>query len=215
MDAGYRTVRVGPPVNHASATIPTAPPPDVDPEPGAATRDMHDLVDIDYPTPHGAGVTDEPTTSSAETHIDFIPDVEPDTPFGEATSRLLDRARRTFEAIRHLSAWKFEPHEIPPPHLALHRAMRWVHQLRELVQQCGLEWHEPNVTTDGEGRVVLEWWSQERKITVYIDEEGEEFIASWGRSIFDEMEEGAFENPKDALERWAWMTGEERGRTTP
>lgn len=48
---------------------------------------------------------------------------------------------------------------------------------------------EPNVTTSPMGDVVLEWWHDARKITVYASSDAYEILRVWGPDLDTEMDD--------------------------
>jgi len=56
-------------------------------------------------------------------------------------------------------------------------------------------WHSPHVSADSDGNIVLEWWGEnDKKITLYLDENSQiEYIKSDTPSI-SEMEDGVIDN---------------------
>jgi len=66
----------------------------------------------------------------------------------------------------------------------------------------------PHVGTGLEGELVLEWWADPRKVTLYITEEGMSFVKSWGVNIHSEMEDGSISCVEDILPLWKWLFGE-------
>jgi len=59
----------------------------------------------------------------------------------------------------------------PNPQAVTH-AKQWITDLYQCVQEWQLEWLEPSVTADAEGKAVFEWWNKPDKIehhlTLYI-----------------------------------------------
>lgn len=66
---------------------------------------------------------------------------------------------------------------------------------------------EPNVTTSPEGRIVFEWWNMERKLTIYVGDEGYEYIKVWGSDMDDEMEDGFARNLLEIYPLLSWLHG--------
>jgi len=48
----------------------------------------------------------------------------------------------------------------------------------------------PHIGTGSDGEIVLEWWNEERKLTVYIDDSETTYIKSWGANIHSQMKSG-------------------------
>lgn len=68
-----------------------------------------------------------------------------------------------------------------------------MNKAQEIARLCDL--YDPDlVTFDDDGTTVLEWWSEHRKITIYIEASGSiHYIKSWGLDPNDEMEDGCLD----------------------
>ena len=88
-----------------------------------------------------------------------------------------------------------------PPYSAIALAADWVRNLERIAN----EWSPPHVSSSPGGEIVLEWWRDPRKLTVYISDGGVEFVKSWGSSIRHEMEEGTANSIEDAQTIWNWL----------
>ncbi len=63
------------------------------------------------------------------------------------------------------------------------------------------------MTTSPEGRIVFEWWNMERKLTIYVGDEGYEYIKVWGSDMDDEMEDGFARNLLEIYPLLSWLHG--------
>jgi hypothetical protein len=87
------------------------------------------------------------------------------------------------------------------------RAAQWM----LIVDHLNLNlWKEdpPRVSATPEGEVVLEWWSNSRKVSVYFGEATATMLRIWGPNITTEMSE---EDPlvmETAVAAWKWLRGE-------
>ncbi len=88
---------------------------------------------------------------------------------------------------------------------AIERAFLWTVVLFQAVGGRG--WIQPNVTGNPEGDVVFEWWYGERKLTVYVEESGIEYVQVWGTTVDAKITFGDIESEKDSLELWLWLIG--------
>ncbi|HVZ86058.1 MAG TPA: hypothetical protein VHG72_03770 [Polyangia bacterium] len=88
-----------------------------------------------------------------------------------------------------------------PSYFVIARAADWV----RLLEQLASEWSLPHVSSSPDGEIVLEWWRDPRKLTVYISDGGAEFIRSWGSSIRNDMAEGTANSVGEALTIWNWL----------
>ncbi len=64
---------------------------------------------------------------------------------------------------------------------------------------------DPNLTTSPEGRIVFEWWRGSKKLTLYVNERGFDFIKVVGPDMDTEMEVGYSTNLFDAVSHLAWL----------
>ncbi|MBS0352253.1 MAG: hypothetical protein JSR33_13930 [Proteobacteria bacterium] len=64
----------------------------------------------------------------------------------------------------------------------------------------------PNITANSEGDVVLEWWFNEKKLTIYITSEQISYIKVAGERIED-MEDGLLvpQNPNQLEDLFFWL----------
>jgi hypothetical protein len=88
---------------------------------------------------------------------------------------------------------------------AIVSAFLWVVDLFQAVGGRG--WIKPNVTGNPAGDVVFEWWYGERKLTVYVEESGIEYVQVWGATVDAKITVGDIESKKDSLELWLWLIG--------
>ena len=76
----------------------------------------------------------------------------------------------------------------------------------------GLAWTEPIIGVNERGQITLEWWREERTLTVFLRGAGEiDYLKSWGASIETEMEDGPLTRLADFLALTHWL-GEDTGR---
>ena len=67
-------------------------------------------------------------------------------------------------------------------------------------------WSTPHITTTLQGEVVLEWWKDNRKLTVYLHQDEREFIKVWGADMETEMESGSIDH-WSFISAWRWLQG--------
>jgi hypothetical protein len=79
----------------------------------------------------------------------------------------------------------------------------------ELVGSCSWlsNFGDPNLTTSPEGRIVFEWWNGSKKLTLYVDERGFEYIKVLGPDMETEMEDGYSTNLLEAITHLVWLHG--------
>jgi hypothetical protein len=84
------------------------------------------------------------------------------------------------------------------------RAAVLVEVLIEVLAHQNLEWTDPHVGLDENGDVVLEWWNGDRKLTIYVLPDSNEYIRSWGPNIEDQMEQGPV-GEAAFVNLWNWL----------
>lgn len=73
------------------------------------------------------------------------------------------------------------------------------------VINSGQLWARPHISADEDGDVVFEWWSRERKLTIYVSGPKVSYIKVWGSDIDDEMEDGLVTNA-GFPNLWRWLS---------
>jgi hypothetical protein len=68
-------------------------------------------------------------------------------------------------------------------------------------------WSNPHVSADENGGIVLEWWRDSRKLTVYVTLTDLSYIRVWGDDVDTEMDEGNLtaEPRGDFGFVWSWL----------
>lgn len=81
--------------------------------------------------------------------------------------------------------------------------------LRQFVRgatDAGHKWMSPHVSSSEDGTAVLEWWAENgKKLTVYLNEDGLEYVKVWGIQIDEEMEDGRFQADQ-FMNLWGWFS---------
>ena len=76
---------------------------------------------------------------------------------------------------------------------------------RETTENGG-HWFAPNIARFSEGEIILEWWRQEKKLTIYFALDGTaDYLASWGTDISADMDEGDAREPGKFVNLWKWL----------
>lgn len=66
-------------------------------------------------------------------------------------------------------------------------------------------WKLPHVSANENGEVLLEWWKSEKKLTLFVREDGIDYLRAWGSDIEHEMTDG--ELSEDAFPGlWSWLS---------
>ena len=66
-------------------------------------------------------------------------------------------------------------------------------------------WHTPLFNINSDNEIVLEWWNQEKKLTIYVAEGVIDYIKVWGADMDNEMEDGSIDLEDDLTELWQWI----------
>lgn len=94
----------------------------------------------------------------------------------------------------------------PIDHKTIDLAKQFIVQLMNLINQEGLIWVAPRVTTDGDGDVSFEWWRREHLLQITIEPSGHvETLSAWGPHIWQDMKSGSEPSERDLVELWTWL----------
>jgi hypothetical protein len=93
----------------------------------------------------------------------------------------------------------------PPSQEAVSAAREWLPPLIEAATLSGFPWRAPHMSVSEGGEVTFEWWSGDRKVTLYFSEGAPEFVKVWGPHIFDQMESGDILSSDSFLAIWHWL----------
>lgn len=66
-------------------------------------------------------------------------------------------------------------------------------------------WKDPHVSASENGDITFDWWSQHRKVTLYIGDVQLEVVKSWGSNIRHEMDVLDLPYPADFATIWEWL----------
>lgn len=89
--------------------------------------------------------------------------------------------------------------------LALTRGGWWMETFSQLLTVSDQPFFPPHITITPENEVAFEWWSGDKKLTIYAAEGGMQLVRVWGADIFDEMEHALLDSPYKALSTWQWL----------
>ncbi len=76
-----------------------------------------------------------------------------------------------------------------------------------------LRWEEPHVGVNEKGQITLEWWQDERSLTIFIRSEDQiDYLKAWGTDIESEMEDGTLYRLADfaLVSRWLYADNREQ-----
>jgi hypothetical protein len=116
----------------------------------------------------------------------------------------------TFSAIGKLSHleedWDGCGSSKPSP-TAIQRAITLVERFyKSIAFAAGIphQWVVPHISASEEGEVVMEWWSNNHKLTVYVGEAVPQYLKVWGPNIATQMADGEIEGSQ-FLGLWLWL----------
>lgn len=93
---------------------------------------------------------------------------------------------------------------LAPSKRSLLRAGSLLSALHASTARTLINWRSPHVSASETGEVMLEWWYQARKLTLYMGDSRAQYIKVWGPRIEEDMEDGEFD--VDTFDRfWAWL----------
>lgn len=65
-------------------------------------------------------------------------------------------------------------------------------------------WLEPHLSSSEAGAITIEWWSRDKKLTIYAEAGEPSYIKVWGTDIDNEMEDGVV-GQQDPVSLWRWL----------
>ncbi|MCB0088168.1 MAG: hypothetical protein KDE54_09670 [Caldilineaceae bacterium] len=85
-------------------------------------------------------------------------------------------------------------------------AQSFVAKFYGLVTDEGYRWVSPHITSEGDGDISLEWWRENKVLTIFISEGGlVESLQTWGPHVWEDMD--SIVNPSNAelISLWSWI----------
>ncbi|MDX1934255.1 MAG: hypothetical protein SFU56_16765 [Capsulimonadales bacterium] len=81
----------------------------------------------------------------------------------------------------------------------------------------GMGWVEPHIGANERGQITLEWWQENRSVTVFIRAENQvDYLKAWGTNIEAEMQDGEITTIADFIALSHWLNpGQRAGRAIP
>ncbi|MAK47791.1 hypothetical protein [Marinobacter sp.] len=92
-----------------------------------------------------------------------------------------------------------------PSKEAISQALSALEEFHAVIRNTNQSWAAPHISATEDGEVTMEWWSDSRKLSIYIDEANVDFIKVWGSNINNEMEDGEV-RCGTFYELWTWLT---------
>jgi predicted DNA-binding ribbon-helix-helix protein len=149
-----------------------------------------------------SGVTSPPPSASdphSEAPVELARQVNTPSAISVAVAQI-QALRTREEGWNGYDALPVDPHGITS-------AEAWLRALHQEALTAGAAWIEPHVTSSAEGEVVLQWWNDPKRLTVYFSAAEATFIKSWGPDIETEMEDGDTASAASRDRLWEWLTG--------
>ena len=85
-------------------------------------------------------------------------------------------------------------------------AAKWIIQFFLELEEAGLRWAKPSVTSSPEGEVVFEWRNGIKRLIIYIeDHQGVEYTKVWGTDIQSAMSDGEANSANIRRSLWNWL----------
>lgn len=84
-------------------------------------------------------------------------------------------------------------------------AERLIEKLHSIALTNNWWWYDPLLNISFDNEIVLEWWNQGKKITIYVSEKVIDYIKVWGADIDNEMEDGSITLNEDLTDLWQWI----------
>ena len=121
-----------------------------------------------------------------------------------------DRLAKSFSSLKGLQN-NWDGHGSPAPTEALMAEARETLALLHAGSMArGLHWDEPHIGVNERGQITMEWWKDERSLTVFVRaKDRADYLKAWGKDIEAEMEDGELNRLSDftALIRWLHEEG--------
>jgi hypothetical protein len=116
--------------------------------------------------------------------------------------------KKSFLCLNDMQHWKnnWDDHGADSPKKrAIHKAEKLIKILYKFIENFRYEWISPNITGSSSGEVVLEWWKNQKKITIYLSPAQIAYIKVYNENI-DDMEDGKLTLDVDSIiQLWEWL----------
>ena len=91
-----------------------------------------------------------------------------------------------------------------PNKRSLDHSKKFMDEFLDVVVSEGHSWLLPLISSDEDGHMTVEWYSEERQLHFQIEEDEVLYIQAWGPNIDTEMHVDTLD-PKHYLTLWAWL----------
>ena len=73
--------------------------------------------------------------------------------------------------------------------------------------------HSPHLTFSESGELVLEYWEDDHKLTVYVIPADITIVRAWGADVFTEMADESKASLEDFQKSYRWLNKEDKNDT--
>lgn len=122
-----------------------------------------------------------------------------------AEEQSLDEARQQTYDLKFLQAGWNGCDAQPPSETSIDQALRWLVSSYTECKDAGIRWHKPNISASAEGEVVFEWWSSNRSLLVYVEDDSVTYHKSLSNSGRTEHMHGDAPLGKSQAELLRWF----------
>jgi hypothetical protein len=116
--------------------------------------------------------------------------------------------KESFLCLNDMQHWKnnWDEHGADSPKKrAISKAENLIKTLYKFIENFRYEWISPNITGSSSGEVVLEWWKNQKKITIYLSSTQILYIKVCNENV-DDMEDGTLTLDVDSISQlWEWL----------
>lgn len=93
---------------------------------------------------------------------------------------------------------------VAPSKEALSNARGVLDEIYATLLDAGRAWRSPLISASEDGSIVMEWWRDDRKITVYVGAQDADYLQVWGEDPSSQMRDGGLEPNRFAI-LWEWL----------
>ena len=88
---------------------------------------------------------------------------------------------------------------------ALDKTNILINKIYDVATNNNFWWDKPFADVTENQEIVLEWWNQRKKITIYVDKETIDFLKVWDTDMENKMEDGFINLADDLTDFWGWI----------
>ena len=100
----------------------------------------------------------------------------------------------------------WDDYDAPPPTArVISLGTAWICSLHQAAIDASKPWLDPLITASEEGEIVFDWWRGEKRLTVYVNEDGAAYSRLWGTPPSSQTDDGEVDNIAEQLRLWRWL----------